>query len=67
MQNRGTIGIFTVVLILSALYILSFSYFSGKFESKAEAFATEQVKELPSYADLNEEEIKEEVLKLKQS
>ena len=64
MQNRGTIGIFTVLLILTALYMLSFSYFTGKFEEKALTEATAQFEALPNAADFSEDDKNKEIKRL---
>lgn len=42
MQNKGAIRILAVALALVCLYQLSFSFFSSRVESKAEAYATAQ-------------------------
>ena len=42
MQNRGFIRIFTVCLVLAALYSLSFTYFTIKANRNADTYATEK-------------------------
>jgi SecD/SecF fusion protein len=43
MQNKGAIWIFTILLSFACLYQISFSFFTSSFESKADAYALEQV------------------------
>ncbi len=42
MQNRGAIRLFAIVFALVSVYQLSFTYFSGKVERDAEAYANRQ-------------------------
>lgn len=42
MQNKGFIRIFTVCLVLAALYSLSFTYFTTKANREADAYAKEK-------------------------
>ncbi len=47
MQNRNVIWAFTVLLTLACIYQLSFSWVTSGVESKAEAYAKEQVNLIP--------------------
>ena len=42
MQNRGFIRVFTVCLVLAAIYSLSFTYFTSKANRDADKYATEK-------------------------
>lgn len=42
MQNKGFIRIFTVLLVLAALYSLSFTYFTSKANRDADSYAKEK-------------------------
>jgi SecD/SecF fusion protein len=42
MQNRGAIRLFAIVFAIVAIYHLSFTYFAGRVEKKAKAFAYNQ-------------------------
>ncbi len=41
MQNKGFIRVFTVCLVLAALYSLSFTYFTSKANRDADKYAKE--------------------------
>ena len=56
MQNKGLIRVFAILFGLVSLYQLSFTFFTNKTESDAEAFAKQQISEsTENYSALREE------------
>lgn len=51
MQNRGAITFIAIVLAIASLYQLSFTYFAGRVEKKAEEYAKGDQLKLSNYLD----------------
>jgi SecD/SecF fusion protein len=61
MQNRGALWVFTILLALACLWQLSFSFFTGRFEDKAEkeaAYQADSVVKASGRDDLDKEALK---------
>lgn len=56
MQAKGLIRVFVIVLLLVCIYHLSFTFFTGRVERKAEEYAKEQV-ELPTYDGMRDDTV----------
>ena len=53
MQNRSAIWVFTILLAFSALYSLSFSFFTNKYETAREVFVDDSLEEFKIANDLD--------------
>ena len=56
MQAKGLIRVFVIVLLLVCIYHLSFTFFTGRVEGRAEEYAKEQV-ELPTYDGMRDDTV----------
>ncbi len=56
MQAKGLIRVFVIVLLLVCLYHLSFTFFTGRVEKRAEDYAKEQIN-LPAYDGMRDDTV----------